>query len=138
MPKNRLSLLTRLRRTRVYTPHMNKPLPKRLNWEQLETRSRQEGRKVVKGTSKRIIVVKSPDPKVFEQAFFIVREDFRGREGASSSDVLREAQKVADEYVKNSVSRTRRFLSGMPPAAFAVAGAALTGAVWVILNIVGI
>ena len=31
---------------------------------------------VVKGVAKRVIVVKSPDPKVFEEAIFIVREDY--------------------------------------------------------------
>ena len=63
-----MSLFTRLRRTRIYKPGMNNALPKRLNWEQIENRPRQEGRKVVKGTTKRVIVVKSPDPKIFEQA----------------------------------------------------------------------
>ena len=133
-----MSIFTRLRRTRVYDPRVNKPLPKRLNWEQIEKRPRQEGRKVVKGTSKRIIVVKSPDPKVFEQAIFIVREDFRGKEGASSSDVLREAQRVADDYIRSSVSGSRRLLARIPPAAFAAAGAALTGAAWLVLRLTGI
>ena len=36
---------------------------------------------VVKGISKRVIVVKSPDPKIFEQAIFIIREDFAGQSG---------------------------------------------------------
>ena len=30
---------------------------------------------MVKGISRQVIVVHSPDPKVFEQAIFIVRED---------------------------------------------------------------
>lgn len=45
---------------------------------------------VVKGISKRVIVVKSPDPKIFEQAIFIIREDFAGQSGVSEKDVLRE------------------------------------------------
>ena len=47
---------------------------------------------VVKGISKRVIVVKSPDPKIFEQAIFIIREDFAGQSGVSEKDVLREAR----------------------------------------------
>ena len=38
--------------------------------------SSQEAAEVVKGTAKRVIVVKSPDKKVFEEAIFIVREDY--------------------------------------------------------------
>ena len=34
---------------------------------------------MVKGISKQVIVVKSPDPRFFEQAIFIVREDALGR-----------------------------------------------------------
>ena len=138
MAKVKRNIFTRLRRTRVYDPRVNKALPKRLNWEQIESMPRQEGRKVVKGTSKRIVVVKSPDPKVFEQAIFIVKEDFRGKDGASSSDVLKEAQKVADNYVKNSVTGTRRFFAKIPPAVFAALGAALTGITWLVIKLVGV
>lgn len=138
MSNAKRDLLSRFRRTRLYDPSMNKALPKRLNWEQIESKPRQEGRKVVKGTSKRIVVVKSPDPKVFEQAIFIVKEDFRGRDGASSSDVLKEAQKVADSYVRNSVNGTHRFFARMKPAAFAALGATLTGITWLVIRLVGI
>ena len=43
---------------------------------------------VVKGISKRVIVVKSPDPKIFEQAIFIIREDFAGQSGVSDRQAL--------------------------------------------------
>ena len=36
---------------------------------------------MVKGTSRRVIVVDSPDPKLFEQAIFIVRNDAFTQEG---------------------------------------------------------
>ncbi len=103
---------------------MNKVLPKRLNWEHIESIPRQEGRKVVKGTSKRIVVVKSPDPRFFEQAIFIMREDVRPGGSGGASDVLKEAQRVADDYVKNYVSSDRNFFARIPPAAFAGIGAA--------------
>ncbi len=54
---------------------------------------------VVKGISKRVIVVKSPDPKVFEQAIFIIREDFAGQSGISEKDVLRQARAAAEGYL---------------------------------------
>ncbi len=78
---------------------------------------------MVKGTSKRVVVVKSPDPKFFEQAIFILREDLRAKIGGDSSEVLREAQKVADDYVKNYVSESKNIFTRLPPAAFAGIGA---------------
>ena len=111
-----------MRRTKLYGKKMNKPLPKRLNWEQIENKPRQEGRQVVKGTSKRVVVVKSPDPRFFEQAIFILREDMRSKLGTDGSDVLREAQKVADDYVKNYVSEPKNIFARLPAGAFAAAG----------------
>lgn len=134
----KMSLFTRLRRTKVYVPRVNNVLPKRLNWEQIEKRPRQEGRKVVKGTAKRVIVVKSPDPKIFEQAIFIVKEDYASKEGASSEDVLREAQRVADDYIRTAVPGKRSLFSRLPPPVFAAAGAAFAGAAWFVLRLVGV
>ena len=37
---------------------------------------------MVKGTSRRVIVVDSPDTELFEQAIFIVRNDAMNRNGA--------------------------------------------------------
>lgn len=95
------TLLRRMRRTRVYRTMRYQALPKWLDWEQLESRPRQEERTVVKGTSKRVVVVKSPDPKVFEQAFFIVREEFAGGKGSARREILREAQEVANRYIQS-------------------------------------
>lgn len=106
-----LGIFDLLRHTKVYVPGMNKGLPKRLNWEQIEARPQREGKSVVKGTSKRIVVVKSPDPKVFEQAIFIVREDFLGQRGRTNA--LKEAQQVADDYVRNAVAAPKHFLSDL-------------------------
>ncbi len=133
----RMNLFTRLRKTRIYKSNMNNGLPKRLNWEQIERQPRREGRKVVKGTAKRVIVVKSPDPKIFEQAIFIVKEDILGKAGTDPNDVLRQAQKVADDYIRSSVSK-RSFFSKLPPAAFAALGAGSACIAWLLLNILGI
>ena len=125
MNNGKLRLGERFRHTKVYTPGMNKRLPKRLNWEQIEARPPKEGRGVVKGTSKRIVVVKSPDPKVFEQAIFIVREDFIGKRGRANA--LKEAQQVADDYIKSAVNAPKHFLSDMSLLGWISAGLAATG-----------
>jgi len=85
---------------------------------------------VVKGTSKRIVVVKSPDPKVFEEAIFIVKEDFLKRSG--KVDALKEAQQVANAYIHSAVAAPRRKLR-IPPPVCALIGAMLSAAVLILI-----
>lgn len=107
---------------------MHKPRPDRLNWEQIESRPHREGKRVVKGTSKRIVVVKSPDPKVFEEAIFIVKEDFLGRQ--NHQNALKEAQKVADAYIRSAVSTPRSsLLRRIPPLVWVSFGAVVSALV---------
>jgi len=119
-----LSLFRRFRRTRVYVPSLHNPSVKRLNWEQIEAKPQREGKQVVKGTNKRVIVVKSPDPKVFEQAIFIVREDYSS--GLEKHHVLLEAEKIANSYFTTAVGKPGRILRRIPKWAFAAAGALLS------------
>lgn len=72
-------------------------MQKRLNYAQ-ETKYR-EAEDVVKGVAKRVIVVKSPDPRVFEEAIFIVREDYMKTAGVSRTQLLSEARQAANSYV---------------------------------------
>lgn len=69
---------------------------------------------MVKGVSRRVIVVRSPDPRFFDEAIFIVKEDITFKGGISQEDFLREAQAVANGYLKDNVYKTRskRRLSG--------------------------
>lgn len=55
---------------------------------------------VVKGTSRRVIVVDSPDPNLFEQAIFIVKNDVFTREGVTQQQVLGEACRIARGYAQ--------------------------------------
>ena len=136
MSRLHIRALDRIRCTKIYYPGMNKPSLKRLNWEQIEAKPQKEGRNVVKGTNKRVVVVKSPDPKVFEQAIFIVREDFSP--GGGKINVLREAEKVANEYVGTAVKTPKKLFQKLPAPFFAAAGAVFTGIVIMILRFFGI
>ena len=124
MAYGKLRLIDRLRKTRIYRPGTYKALPKRLNWEQIEAKPPKEKQSVVKGTSKRIVVVKSPDPKVFEEAIFIVKEDFLGRLGRA--DALKEAQQVANAYIRGAVAAPRGKVK-LPPFLWAIIGALVSG-----------
>ena len=53
---------------------------------------------MVKGISRRVIVVDSPDPQLFEQAIFIVRNDAFSRDGVTPQQVVNEACRAAKGY----------------------------------------
>ena len=53
---------------------------------------------MVKGVNRQIILVSSPEPELFDQAIFILRE---GAGGPGSRELLREAQRIASEYLRS-------------------------------------
>ncbi len=85
---------------------------------------------MVKGTARRVIVIKSPDPRLFEEAIFIVKEDAAGS-GVTGGEILRQAQEAADAYIREHRPGRRRMTS-LPPAFFALAGAAVTAVLWIV------
>ena len=56
---------------------------------------------MVRGMSRRVIVVDAPDTDLFEQAIFILREN---AEGVTDEQLLREAKKAAAESKRNGLS----------------------------------
>ncbi|MDR0862808.1 MAG: translation initiation factor 2 [Oscillospiraceae bacterium] len=77
---------------------------------------------MVKGVTKRVIVIKSPDKKLFDEAIFIVRESAMA--GVSSEDIIKQAREVANHYVRSHFT-PRRFPRISAPLA-AGAGAFMT------------
>jgi len=86
------------------------------------------GTEVIKGIGKRVVVVKSPDPKIFEEAIFIIREDFFNRSEKSQDEIIKEAERAADSYLK-SIKRKAKvpFLARLSGPFLAALGAAATG-----------
>ncbi len=79
---------------------------------------------MVKGISRQVIVVEAPEPKLFEQAIFILKDDMG--EGITDEALLKEAQQVIN--LSDKTSRKRKiWLYG---AFWTGAGAAVTGIVW--------
>lgn len=91
----------------------------RLNWNQ--SVKEQEAENVVKGLSRKVIIVKSPDPKIFEQAIFIVRDDYLSTQGVGQKELLKQARAAANGYVQ-STGGWHRF-SHLPPLVLTVLGA---------------
>ena len=79
---------------------------------------------MVKGITKQVIVVHSPDPKLFEQAIFILKEDAVG-EGITDEILLKEAKKAINQ------SPMPKTMSG---PVWACMGACVTGLVWLLTN----
>lgn len=77
---------------------------------------------MVKGISRQVIVVHSPDPKLFEQAIFILKDE-AVESGVTEEALLKEAQ----EAIHRPVKKRRLYLYG---PVWACGGAALTGLVW--------
>ena len=70
---------------------------------------------MVKGVTRRVIVVKSPDRRLFEQAIFIVREEAFAAQGVTARQVLEEAQRVADGYIRRNTGPGRWFRKNSRP-----------------------
>jgi len=49
---------------------------------------------MVKGTTRQVVVVKGPDPKLFEQAIFLVRDEVLMEGGVTEEALLQEARQV--------------------------------------------
>jgi hypothetical protein len=81
---------------------------------------------MVKGISKQVIVVNSPDPELFEQAIFILNERAMGREGVTEELLLQEAKRL----IGTDRNKKREFL--LSATVWASAGAFATGLVWML------
>lgn len=79
---------------------------------------------MVKGISRQVIVVHSPDPKLFEQAIFILKEDAVGQEGITDEALLKEAGQALNSR------KSKRFAMAGP--VWACGGALVTGLVWLV------
>lgn len=75
---------------------------------------------MVKGVTRRVVVVKSPDKRLFEEAIFILSEDALRAGGITAEDIVSEACSVASTYVRrNAVKGFHKYLL---PAALIGAG----------------
>jgi len=90
---------------------------------------------MVKGISRRVVVVDSPDQRFFEQAIFIVRNDAAG-EGVTSKELVEEAKRVARNYVGGDHGRFGRAWGELTPTVYTLMGAAGIGLVWLTVALV--
>ena len=82
---------------------------------------------MVKGISRQVIVVHSPEKKLFEQAIFILNENAVGKDAITDDMLLKEAQQA----IRGPSSGKKRKLYLYGPA-WACGGALLTGLAWLL------
>ena len=82
---------------------------------------------MVKGTSRQVVVVRTPDPELFDEAIFLVRAD-RMAEEVSEEKLLAEADRAAKRYVSARLPSAKR--EWLLRLGFALLGALGTGGVW--------
>lgn len=86
---------------------------------------------MVRGTSRRVIVVDSPDTELFEQAIFIVRNDAVNRNGVTAQRLVDEACRVARTCGRTATCR-RSILRRGSPVLWGCAGAGGIALAWLL------
>ena len=80
---------------------------------------------MVKGISRQVIVVQSPEPKLFEQAIFILKEDAKG---VTDEQLLKEANRAL--HSASPDGKHAKLLRSGP--VWACGGAVVTGLAWLL------
>ena len=86
---------------------------------------------MVKGISRQVIVVHSPDQKLFDQAIFILKDGAIGRDGITDEALLKEAKKL----LTDRSGQKKRKLTLYGPV-WACGGALITGFLWLITALI--
>ena len=86
---------------------------------------------MVKGVSRQVIVVQSPDPKLFDQAIFILNDEAVGKNGVTDEMLL----KSADRLLHTSKKEQRKSFS-LCGLLWAMAGALFTGCAWLLCSFI--
>jgi len=85
---------------------------------------------VVKGISRQVIVVHSPDQKLFDQAIFILKDD-AVKDGVTDEMLLKSANKLL-----SSASPNKKISLKSYGAVWACAGALATGIAWLVTALI--
>ncbi len=85
---------------------------------------------MLKGVTRQVIVVRSPEGKLFEQAIFLLRDDSLSH-GVGEQELLDEARRVASLYGAESTKRPGK-LKRFMPLFWAAAGASPVALGWLL------
>ncbi len=125
--------MTRGRVAGKKTPRLFKSAVRRLYWKHMRGR---EAGLLVKGTNRHVIVVRSPDPRVFEEAIFVLRDEYVKERGADQ--VMEEARRAAADYLRKNGAPARRPSKGLWAMALGTFGALAAGIAWLVYHLAGV
>ena len=63
---------------------------------------------MIKGIAKHVVVVKTPDPEMFEEAIFVVKDSYLAKCKGSRHEVMKMAERTAEKYLQESLSGTSK------------------------------
>jgi len=86
---------------------------------------------MVKGLTRRVVIVDAPDPDLFEQAIFIVRNEVFSKEGVTQEQVIAQARQVAKGYTKGGKGKN----AGPGSLLCTALGAGGMGLVWLLVSV---
>jgi len=84
---------------------------------------------MVKGVSRRIVIVHAPEQRIFEEAIFILKDE-AVQKGLSAEDIVQQACGIATKYFRENQEGKLRKLG--VPLLYAGGGAALCGIAWLL------
>jgi hypothetical protein len=94
-----------------------------------------EGFFMVKGITRQVVVVKAPDPELFDEAIFLVRSEAVEKGGVTDEELLRQARQAAGRYVAGKVRGGRLGRWSLGQLLCLLAGAALVGLIWLLCTV---
>lgn len=89
---------------------------------------------MVKGTTRQVMVVKTPETGLFEQAIFLLREDSLEKQGITERQILEEAKRLSGTCTDSFGKRRKRY--ELPPFVWSGMGGALVGFAWLLTMII--
>jgi len=89
---------------------------------------------MVKGLTRRVVVVK-PDTKLFEEAIFIVRDEYHDAKGASQEDVVKAARKTAREFAQSRFGILSKKTSTANRLLWMMCGIGIASIIWSAITI---
>ena len=85
---------------------------------------------MVKGISRQVIVVHAPEPKMFEQAIFILKDEALSKDGVTDEALLKEATRLI-----SATGTRKKGRSVFIGPIWACGGAMITGAIWLLSSL---
>ena len=85
---------------------------------------------MVKGTTRQVMVVKTPDTGLFEQAIFLLKEDSLEKQGITEWHILEEVKRISGSVAEGS--KRPRGVHRLPPLVWCGIGAGLTAIAWLL------